>query len=168
MCTRKTRDRFNLAKADSYMITFEHYMESLLNLHIQFGLAEAAIGGWAHSQEALDHYAAEELEGLRNIFKKALEKGGKDPKEAWVFSDEERVREYMQAVRASAPQKIEQVRERLRQHSYILHVSVFESFMKSIHREILRAKPSLLRPNRSIELGRLVAEGQDAILGGRD
>lgn len=127
-------------------------------LHTEFRLARQATEGWAHSQEALDQYARDELGDLRNIFREA------GRQQAWVFTDEKRIEEYLEHVRSQAPQRVDEVQRRFAQHRYILHVSIFENFLKAIHREILRATPALLRSDRNVELGRLVAKGQDTVI----
>lgn len=147
------------------MISWRSYFERVVNLKTQFDLAGTAIDGWGHSQEALDRYATEELEDLRSIFRRAAEEKGEDAEAMWVFADSQRVNEYLDHVRTTVPQRLPDVKARLVQNEYLLHVAIFESFMKSIHREILRATPKLLQPNRAVELGKLISQGQDAILG---
>jgi hypothetical protein len=151
-------------RATRPMITWDSYFQRVSALHMEFRLAGEAIHKWAHSQEALDHYAHDQLEDLRGIFREASKGKGDQKEEGWVFADEKRINEYLEAVRKEAPRKVEEVAHRLLQHEYILHVSIFETFLKSIHREILRANPTLLRADRTIELGRLVAQGQETIL----
>jgi hypothetical protein len=141
------------------MITWEDYFQRMVNLKAEFYVATAAIAGWADSQEALDKYSTEQLEDLRTMFR---EHGGHD--DAWVFTDEQRIASYLDAVKADAPQKLPALSSRLAQHEYILQVTIFESFIKSIHRAILRAHPSLLKHDRTIELGRLVAQGKEEII----
>ena len=82
----------------------------------------------------------------------------------WVFSDNERIMHYLDEVRATVPQRVSAVRSRLLQHEYVLHVAIFESFMKALHREVLRAAPTLLRADRKIDLGRLVSQGHEALI----
>ena len=146
------------------MITWETYFERVSTLSMEFRLAGEAIQGWAHSQEALDRYAQDQLEDLRGIFRKATKGEGEQKEEGWVFADEKRINAYLEAVRKEAPRKVQDIARRLVQHEYILHVSIFESFLKNLHREILRSTPTLLRADRSIELGKLLAHGQEAIL----
>lgn len=146
------------------MITWESYFERIVKLKTQFDLAGTAIDGWGHSQEALNRYATEELEDLRTTFRRAAQQTGEEAEKTWVFADSDRVNEYLNHVRTAVPQKLPDVKARLVQNEYLLHVAIFESFMKSVHREILRAAPKLLPPNRMVELGKLVSQGQDAVL----
>jgi hypothetical protein len=39
------------------MITWDSFFDRVVKLNMEFRLAKEAIRGWAHSQEALDHYA---------------------------------------------------------------------------------------------------------------
>jgi hypothetical protein len=146
------------------MITFEDYLSRLAELWTQFKLARTAIEGWAQSQEALDRYASGELEDLRKIILEGAEAQKKELGSHWVFADEVRINEYRQALQAEASRHLTQVEMRLVQYEYLLLVAVFESFMKSVHREILSRNRKLLRPNRAVELGRLISEGQEAVI----
>src|SRR5260370_40219707 len=106
------------------MITWESHFERVTNLRIQFDVAETAIDGWAQSQEALNRYSNEELEALREIFRQSAQSQGKEAESAWVFTDQQRVNEYLQHVRSVAPQRLSEVKMRLMQNEYILHVAV--------------------------------------------
>jgi hypothetical protein len=95
---------------------------------------------------------------LREVFKRAA-KG-----DAWVFSDQKGIDEYLEFHRKDAPQRTGQVLERLLQHEFVLHVAILEDLLKSIHREVLRAHPNLLREDRQIPLGQLVSQDKEAII----
>ena len=56
------------------------------------------------------------------------------------------------------------VLHRLRQNEYVLQVALFETFIRELHRATLRADPSLLRPDRKIDLGKLIARGRDVVV----
>lgn len=43
-------------------------------------------------------------------------------------------------------------------------MTIFESLMKDIHRAILEDQPTLLREDRQVPLGKLLAKGQDEVL----
>ena len=43
-------------------------------------------------------------------------------------------------------------------------MTVFESFLKEVHRTILKAVPSLLKHDRQIDLGRLVSKSKDVVV----
>jgi hypothetical protein len=141
------------------MITWEYYFEQMVKLRVEFQLADAAISGWAHSQEALDKYSADQLEDLQKLFREGEGQNG-----AWVFSDQQRIKNYVDAIKAEAPDRIPGVMGRLAQHQYILQVTIFESFLKSIHRAILLAQPTLLKHDRHVELGKLISQGSEAII----
>jgi hypothetical protein len=58
----------------------------------------------------------------------------------------------------------EEARNRVNQNELILLVALFEVQMKDIHREILLQEPSLLNTDRQISLGRMIAEGSEAVI----
>jgi hypothetical protein len=68
----------------------------------------------------------------------------------------------------AGPQKLagelQQFLPRLDQNQLILIVALFETFIKDIHRVILRHDPKILKPDRKVLLGHLVAVGFDAII----
>jgi len=53
---------------------------------------------------------------------------------------------------------------KINQMEIILRCAYFEAEMKDIHRHCLCAKPALLRGDKEIALGRLVADGEDKVL----
>ncbi len=146
------------------MLTWESYFERVIDLRSEFHLAATAIDGWAQSQDALDRYTNDELENLRHMFRQTPGEENENATSGWVFSDNERIMHYLDEVRATVPQRVSAVRSRLLQHEYVLHVAIFESFMKALHREVLRAAPTLLRADRKIDLGRLVSQGHEALI----
>lgn len=52
----------------------------------------------------------------------------------------------------------------MNQNQLIMQVTLFESFMKDIHREILSRNPKLLNPKRQVPIARIFATGLDAVL----
>ncbi len=145
------------------MISWETYFERIVKLRIQFDLARKALDGFTGSQEALDRYANEEFEGARKLILEAAKKEGTDEKETWA-NDKNRVQRYLELSKSHALSGMGDVKIRLSQNEYILQAAIFESFMKSVHREILRAAPTLLRSDRNIDLGRLVSQGQETLV----
>ena len=60
---------------------------------------------------------------------------------------------------------VEFAENKLNQTEIILACAFFEAEMKDIHRHCLCAKPRLLRGDKEIALGRLITNGEDAVLG---
>jgi hypothetical protein len=60
--------------------------------------------------------------------------------------------------------QMKSVGRRLRQNELLLRVAVFETFMRDVHRAVLREAPTLLRADRDVKLGRLLSQGVDAIV----
>ncbi len=51
------------------------------------------------------------------------------------------------------------------QNFILMSLAIFESFLKDVHRAILFKKPKLLKTDRKLELGRLVASGYECNYG---
>jgi len=58
----------------------------------------------------------------------------------------------------------DQLKNSIRQNSLIITLSTFEIFLNDLLRHILTNRPSLLSPNRKIEIGRLIAVGTDKVI----
>lgn len=144
------------------MVSWDDFFERIAQLRTQFRLAETAIQGWGQSQEMLEKFAQNSLVELRDMIRERTESN--DSGKGWIFTDEARINDYLQSVQVATSQKITEVKERLRQYEYILLVTLFENFLKTVHRKILETNRELLKPDRKIELGRLVIEGEEDIL----
>jgi hypothetical protein len=145
------------------MITWEAYFDRIVGAQVQFDMARKALEGFGQSKEALERYATEDLGHLRELIHAGAKEAGKDPQSTWVH-DEDAVTKYLDGAKEYAVRSLIDVKARLRQYEYILRVAIFESFMKDAHRAILTVTPSLLKPDRQVPLGRLVAEGQEDVI----
>jgi hypothetical protein len=74
------------------------------------------------------------------------------------------VEEFLEATKGRFPRDKKDIENRLAQNEIILVAAVFEDMMKSIHREILRQNPKLLDADRQINLGKLAAMGESAVI----
>jgi len=61
-------------------------------------------------------------------------------------------------------EQADQLKNSIRQNSLILALSTFEIFLNDFIRHILKNRPSLLSPNRKIEIGRLLTVGADKVI----
>jgi hypothetical protein len=84
-------------------------------------------------------------------------------KEHWAFTAEG-TQKYFDSRKERIPEDLGKVENRINQNELIMRVTLLEGFLKEIHREVLRQKPALLRSDRQIPLGRLVALGPEKIL----
>ena len=145
------------------MISWEDYWNRSVDIFIQFDLAKKAISGFRNTPEAVKSFAEKELENLRKDMQDHFVKKGKDLPETWIH-DETKVAAYLEGTIKTIPSRLEDVENRLNQNHLILQVTLFESFMKDIHKEVVSQNPKLLNPNRQIPLGRAVSEGLDKII----
>jgi len=82
-----------------------------------------------------------------------------------IRSHAERTLENMRSeAKARHIKKVEDVLNRVNQNELILLVALFEMQMKDIHREILQQNRSLLNLDRQVPLGKIVAEGTEAVV----
>jgi len=65
---------------------------------------------------------------------------------------------------AYSAEQIKQLKNSIRQNSLIITLSTFEIFLNDLLRFILTNKPDLLRPNRKVEIRRLINLGADTII----
>ena len=145
------------------MIDIDDFLKRITTIAMQFDLAFEAIAGFRGSEEALRVYANKELDDLRKMIGEAAKKSDIDLNQHWVFT-EAGAEKYITGLKEEIDPRLEEVGNRLRQNKIVMLMAVFEATMKDIHREVLRAKPSLLRPDRGIPLGRLIATSKEEIL----
>jgi len=145
------------------MISWEDFNKRSIDLFIQFDLAKKAISGFRETPEALKCFAEKELDSLKKDMQGHFEKKGKDIQKSWMY-DETKADTYIQSTIDSVPSRLEEIENRLNQNHIILLVTLFESFMKDIHKEILTKNPKLLNPDRKIPLGRAVNDGLNKII----
>lgn len=145
------------------MITWDNYWKRFVDVFIQFDLAKKAISGFRDTPEVIRKFAEKELEGLRNQMQEHFKKKGQDPKDSWLY-DETKVEKYLEGTIDTIPSRLADIENRMNQNHLILQVTLFETFMKDIHREILRQDPKLLKPDRKIPLGRVISAGLNSII----
>ncbi len=145
------------------MISFEKYFDRTVSVFLQFDLTRKALRRFRDTPEAVEGFAKDELESIRTDMKEHFEKTGRDPASFWL-GDEEQAQKYLASTYESVPKRLADVEKRLEQNEFIIRMALFESFMKDVHCEALRQKPTLLKPTRQIPLGRLLAVGLGSIL----
>ncbi len=145
------------------MVSWEDYNKRSTDLHMQFDLAKKALNGFRDTPEALEKYATSELEDIQNDMQEHFEKTGKDPRKSWMHKESE-TKKYIKNTIKSVPSRLEEIENRLNQNHLIILVTLFESFMKDIHKRILCKNLSLLNPDRKIPLGRINNIGLETII----
>lgn len=145
------------------MIDGQDYLSRFTTITMQTDLALRPVNGFLDSNEAVDAYLNEELESIRQFTIDAAKSVDFDPKEHWAFSDEGSEK-YIKGIKETLPKKLDEVINHIRQNKILLLVAVFESFMKDIHHEILRANPTILKADRKIPLGKIIAKPIEELL----
>ena len=145
------------------MVTWENYWKRFVDVFIQFDLAKKAISGFRDTPEAVRKFAENETESLRISVKEYLEKKGADFQDTWLY-DETKFEKYVENTIETIPNRLPDIENRINQNHLILCVTLFETFMKEIHREILHQNPQLLNPDRKIPLGRVISAGLDRVI----
>lgn len=145
------------------MIDGDVYLERFTSIYLQFDLALRAISGFQGSDDAVQTYLGEELSQLRSLLKDAPKSSDFDPEKHWAFSSEGSST-YLSSLKETLPTLLEQVVNRLRQNKLILMVTLLESALKDIHREILRCNNTLLKADRQIPLGKLTSQPVEEII----
>jgi hypothetical protein len=145
------------------MLSWGNYWRRSVDIFTQFDLAKKALAGFRDTPEALNKFAEKELENLRNELQGHFEKKGKDPQESWLYN-ETKVQDYLDDTIKIIPSRLDDVVNRINQNHLIMQVTIFETFMKDIHKEVLRQNPALLNPDRKVSLGRAVSKGLEKII----
>jgi len=144
------------------MIDGENLLKRFTSIHMQFELALRAVEGFKGSKEAVDKYSAQELDELRKLITEAPSKDF-DPSKHWAFSPDGADR-YLKGLKEHLESQLADVVNRLRQNRLILLVTFAETFLKDVHREVLRQNPKLLKADRQVPLGKLVATSAEDIV----
>jgi hypothetical protein len=139
------------------------YFDRLIRLKIEFELAKKALTDWSANPEMRRKHAEEDLNGLRAMILESLEKQSLDEKSHWI-SNPQSVTAYLESAKKQATEGATAFKSRLSQNEFLLQVAIFEGFLKDLHKAILKTKPELLRADRAVPLGKLVAQGRDALI----
>lgn len=145
------------------MIDGQDYIYRLTDIHMQFDLAMRAIEGFHGSNEAVQKYVSNEIQSLREILGNSSKERGLDISDHWAFS-EDGSKKYVDSIKENLSTRLDKIVNRLRQNNLILMVTIMESFLKEIHREILRQNPKILKADRQIPLGKLLSQTSQEII----
>src|SRR5688572_12485207 len=145
------------------MIDGDAYMSRFTGIYLQFDLAMRAVDGFKGSKEAIEKYVGEEMQELRAMLGEVSKPSGFDIGKHWAFS-EDGSKNYIESLKAHLPSQLDLVVNRIRQNKLILLVTLLESLLKDVHREVLRHNPGLLKADRLIPLGKLFAGSSASII----
>jgi hypothetical protein len=136
-------------------LSWNEYLERLMSVKIQFNFARNAIDKFKTTPEALDKFAKEEYQGVIEIIEENISRTKMKRQEIDLLNP--RGAAYLDSVKNSVPDRLVDVENRLNQNELILSISILETFMKDVHREILRQQPSLLKADRDVKLGKIIS-----------
>lgn len=140
------------------MISWKAYFDRFISIFMQFDLARKAISGFSVTPEATALYADKEVKTLTDIMKKHSSDGGEDISESWI-NNASKVKDYFDHMISDVPNRLTEVDNRINQTELLIRMAVLESFMKDLHREILKIEPTLLNATKKIPLGRAISIG---------
>ena len=144
------------------MLSWEEYFDRIVSLQLQFNLARGVIASFRKTPEAVKDYMDQDLEDWRKLITEGAKIAGEELKDHWAFTDEG-TKSYFDSARKRIDDDLKKVENRLNQNQLIMRVSFLEGFIKEIHREVLRQQPTLLKSDRQVPLGKLLAVGQEKI-----
>ena len=144
-------------------LSVESYLNRQNAVFMQFVLAHKALECFKNTPEAINLFARDNLNTIQESMDQHFWETGSYPKKSWLY-DEAEVANYLNDVLESVPEQLKDVKNRMNQNQLILELSIFESFMKDIHRHILHSTPSLLNPKRQAPIGRIISLGLDSVL----
>lgn len=142
------------------MIRDNQYIDRFASTCYQFSLAEKVYDDFQVKEENLQRLGQQELSKFTDIVSQFSKGDEFDVLKNWALSKE--ATESFKSVYEKFYSH--DLKNRLYQNRLILQVALIESALKDIHREVLRQKPTLLRDDRQIPLGKLIALGKDQIL----
>ncbi len=145
------------------MIDWSPYFQRIVSISSQFDVARKSINAFKETPEAVAKFIENSVKDLKDAIGDALKKREDTKDSPWVMS-EEGMNNFVLEQQQLVGSRLDEVDNRLRQNELILLVSVLESFMKDIHREILRQNPKYLRHDRKIDLGKIVSVGAEDII----
>jgi hypothetical protein len=138
------------------MISWDAYFDRTVAIRLDFAAARKALRAFEATPEAVTAFARAEINdlGLR------IATGSSDT----PGIPAERFEQLLAGSIRRTPDLMKGIEKRLRQHELLLRIATYESFMRDVHRGVLQHDPSRLRPDRKVDLGRLVAVGRDALI----
>jgi len=139
-------------------LSWDDYFERTIYVKVQFDLAREAISTFRETPDVLKRFLEKELNSLRQLLREHSAKTGKGLAKHWAFSEEEETR-YFEVLASNTQEQLTKFENSLKQSELILRVTIFEIFMKNIHRQVLRLKPTLLNVNKQIPLGHILSLG---------
>lgn len=145
------------------MLSWEEYFNRIVSVQLQFDLAKKALVSFKSTPEAIEKYLEGELEEVRNLILKGKEDQAGQLKKHWAFTPDGTKR-YFEVLKKNIPDWVAKVENRINQNKFIMSVTLFEGFMKDIHREILKQRPTLLKLGRQVPLGKVINSDKEDIV----
>lgn len=112
-----------------------------MSLFTEYDLTRKAISGFQDTPGAAKKYAQDEVENLKKDLIEHAKKAELDLNNSWILNDK-KIQSFIEFYLNSLPDRLGEVKNRINQNELIMRVTLFEVFMKDVHREILKQKPS--------------------------
>lgn len=139
------------------------FLNRFWSIRSQSDLALKAIDSFKNNVPAISAYFKEETGKFIKIFMDGMKASGDNPNEKKDLIKRS-TRQYIELTANKLPGQLNKIYNRIRQNEVLLELSLFEIFLKDLHRKILAVNPVLLKANRKVDLGYLIAHGKDKVL----
>lgn len=145
------------------MIRLGEYVKRMKFFDVQFDLCRRGVNTFAANRKAVDEYIADHQQsyaaGAASYVARQTERQPIDDLIANTLA-----KAYASHLRTNLFALIDFADNRIAQYELILRGAFFEEEMKEIHRHVLVAEPTLLKPDRKIELGRIVSTDYNQLI----
>jgi hypothetical protein len=143
------------------MIRVREYPQRMHWFKVHFDLLHQALNHFSRDKEAMKTFVAAQEKKYSDGLDSYIKTEGDRPRD---ILDDMFVKAYRNNLGRQVQVHVEFAENKLHQTEIMLRCAFFEAEMKDIHRHCLCAKPTLLRGEKEIALGRLIADGEDAVL----
>jgi len=149
-------------------MNFYECISRINSINSQYQIALSAFDLYQKEEESS---LSDTMEKNKAIFSEYLEKVKKEKVEKYEMFDEDAFKNeynafisFHKGILSYPKRQAEQLKNSMRQNSLIFILSTFEIFINDLVRHILTHRPILLKSDRKIEIGRLIAFGVDTLI----
>jgi hypothetical protein len=145
------------------MIRLGEYVKRMKFFDVQFDLCRRGVNIFAANRKAVDEY----VEAHRQSYATGAASYAARQTERHPLDDliaNSLAKAYASHLKTNLSAHIEFADNRIAQYELILRGAFFEEEIKEIHRHILFAEPKLLKPDRKIDLGRIVTTDYEQLI----
>ena len=143
------------------MIRVKEYPQRMHWFKVHFNLLHQALNHFSRDKEAMKTFVVDQektySDGLDSYIKTETDR----PRD---MLDDMIVKAYGNNLGRQGQAHVEFAENKLHQTEIMLRCAFFEAEMKDIHHHCLCANPNLLKADKKIDLGRVIAKGEDTVL----